>query len=299
MRLDSFDLNLLVAFEALVQERSVTRAAARLNLTQSAMSAALNRLRLSFQDELLVQSGKKMIPTQHALALMPDVSDTLVRLKGLIAASTLFDPATSKRSFRVNASDYVTTVLLAPLTASLQKIAPNVCLLLSLPDVQSTARLESGEIDLLLSPENFMRSDHPRELLFEEDFVVVGSADNDLLESYLTLDAFLSAGHIIVRISNEDTFVERALAQLLPQRRIEVVAQSFIQAPWLLRGTNRLSVMHKRLAEVTAPQLGLKIAPLPIYLSPMEQMMQHHGARSRDAGLFWLRDQIRQFAAHI
>lgn len=296
MRLDSFDLNLLVAFEALLQERSVTRAAERLNVTQSAMSASLKRLRESFQDDLLVQHGKKMIPTQHALALAPEVTEALAQLKGLIASSTRFDPGSSKRRFRVNASDYITTVVLVPLVEALQEEAPGIRLELSLPGTQSTSLLESGEIDLIITPEEFLESDHPRELVFKERFVVVGSVKNPVMAIPMTREAFLESGHVGVRISNQDTYIENALFKLFPSRRIEVTAQSFIQVPWLLRGTNRLSVMHERLAKACAPVLDLAFAEPPFPLPIMHEMMQHHGARANDAGLSWLRDRIRQFA---
>jgi DNA-binding transcriptional LysR family regulator len=296
MRLDNFDLNLLVVFDILLEERSVTRAARRLNVTQPAISAALRRLRDSFQDELLVLHGKKMIPTQHALTLAPEVSAELVRLKGLLATSTRFDPAKSRRRFRINASDYITTVLLVPLVKELQRDAPGIRLDLSLPDSDSRIRLEAGEIDLLLTPDEFMEGDHPRELLFEERHVVVGWCKNPSLGSSMTLQQFLNCGHVAVRISDQDTFIEAILRKRFPERHIEVSAQSFIQAPWLLRGTQRLAVMHERLAKVTAPVLDLKIVEPPMDLPLMREMMQHHSTRSQDAGLTWLRQRIKQLA---
>ena len=296
MRLDKFDLNLLVAFEVLLEERNVTRAAQRLNVTQSAMSASLKRLRESFQDELLVLHGKKMIPTQHALNLAPEVSSALMRLKSLIATSTRFDPATSRRRFRISASDYLTTVLIGRLIELLQVEAPGIRLNLSLPSSQSTPRLEAGEIDLLLTPEEFMIGDHPRELLFEERHVIVGWRKNPVMRAAMTQETFLDCGHVAVRISNQDTFIESILLKLLPERRIEVSAQSFIQVPWLLRGTARLSVMHERLAKVTAPMFDLAIAEPPFPLPLMREMMQSHVARSNDEGLVWLRERIKQFA---
>ncbi|MXP45753.1 LysR family transcriptional regulator [Allopontixanthobacter sediminis] len=296
MRLDNFDLNLLVAFEVLLEERSVTRAAQRLNVTQSAMSASLKRLRGSFQDEILILHGKKMIPTQHALTLAPEVSITLMRLKTLIATGTGFDPATSKRRFQINASDYITTVLLVPLIEHLQVEAPGVRLNLSLPSSQSAARLEAGETDLLLTPDEFLDSDHPTELLFEEKHVVVGSKGNPALSGPMSIERFLKCGHVAVRISNQDTFVETILKKLAPERRIEVAAQSFIQVPWLLRGTNRLAVMHERLAKVTQPIFDLAVVEVPYELPLMREMMQHHISKTRDTGLSWLREKIVRLA---
>jgi LysR family transcriptional regulator, nod-box dependent transcriptional activator len=296
VRLDNFDLNLLVAFETLLEERSVTRAAERLNVTQSAMSAALKRLRESFQDELLVLHGKRMVPTQHALTLAPEVGAALVRLRSLIATGTGFDPATSKRRFQIDASDYITTVVLVPLIALLQEEAPGVRLDLSLPNTESNRRLENGEIDLLITPEEFLESDHPRELVFDEGHVVVGCRDNPVFRRPMTREAFLSSGHVAVRIFGRDSFIENILSKIVPGRNIEVIAQSFIQVPWLLRGTRRLAVMHERLASVSAPVFGLAIRDAPFELPAMHEMMQHHITRSNDTGLAWLRDRLTQSA---
>lgn len=296
MRLDNFDLNLLVAFEALLEERSVTRAAERLNVTQSAMSASLKRLRMSFNDELLILHGRKMRPTPHALALAPDVSATLVRLRSVITTSTRFDPATSNRQFRVNASDYITTVLLSPVIEILQLEAPGVRLDLSLPDRQSWARLEAGDIDIILTPDEFLQSDNPRELLFEEHYVVAGWRENPMMRRPLSQEQFLNSGHVGVRIAGKDAFIEMDLKRIMPERRIEVWAQSFIQVPWLLRGTYRLSVMHKRLAKMMAPALDLAYVNPPFDLSVMKEMMQYHVTDTNDAGLRWLRTRLMDYA---
>ncbi len=292
MRLDNFDLNLLIAFNVLVEERSVTRAARRLNLTQSATSAALKRLREAMQDEILVQHGKKMIPTPHALRLAPQVSGAIAQLRSLISASAAFDPAASTRRFKVEASDYITTILLVPLLSLLAREAPGVRLDLTLPTAGSSERLSNGDLDLLLTPEDFMPPDHPRELLFEERHVVVGWSGNPVMQSGLTEADFFASGHVAVRISGRDTFIESALRKYGERRRIEVTAPSFIQAPWLLPGTQRLALMHERLARLVAPRLSLSIAEPPVELPIMREMMQYHTARTNDAALAWLRQQL-------
>lgn len=297
MRLDNFDLNLLIAFDILVEERSVTRAASRLNLTQSATSAALKRLREAMQDEILVQHGKKMIPTPHALRLAPQVAAAIAQLRSLISASAAFDPRTSNRRFKIEASDYITTVLLVPLLSVLTREAPGVRLDLSLPTGGSSERLSNGELDLLLTPVDFMPPDHPKELLFEERHVVVGWSGNPLMQRPMTEAGFFASGHVAVRISGRDTFIEGALRKFGERRRIEVTAPSFIQAPWLLPGTHRLALMHERLARLVAPRLSLSIAEAPIELPIMREMMQYHSARSNDAALAWLRQQLLTIAS--
>jgi DNA-binding transcriptional LysR family regulator len=296
MRLENFDLNLLVAFDALLEERSVSGAARRLNLTQSAMSAALKRLREALGDPILSQHGKAMVPTPHALALAPEVSVALDALRRLTSPSAEFVPATSSRIFRVAASDYIATVLLAPLIKALEAEAPFLRLDISLPADDTPARLAKGEYDLVLTPEDFIEPGHPAELLFEEAHVVVGCASNPLLAAPMTPEAFASAGHVAVRIDGRNTHIENELDRLGLVRRVEIHAPSFVQAPWLLPGTRRIALMHERLARLMAPLLGLSIAEVPFALPPMREMMQFHATRAQDAGLRWLRERLSALA---
>ena len=296
MRLDGFDLNLLLAFEALLEERNVTRAAGRLNVTQSAMSASLKRLREALGDPILSQHGKAMVPTPHALALAPQVSEALAVLRRLVQP-TAFDPLTSARIFRIAASDYIATVLLAPLLKDLEREAPAVRVEISLPSHSTSARLAQGDFDLLLTPEEFIDPDHPAELLFEERHVIVGCRYNSMLSRPLTLDDIAAAGHVAVSIDGRDTYIERECDRLGLVRRVEVHAPSFIQAPWLLPGTARIALMHERLAELMAPLLGLRIAEAPLELPVMREMMQYHATRRSDEGLKWLRSRLKRLAS--
>jgi len=135
MRMKGFDLNLLVALDALLSEQNVSRAAERLNLSQPAASAALARLRTYFQDDILSVSGRRMLPTAHADSLAPLLADAMQAVERLLSTSAEFDPATSQRTFRIVASDYITTVLLTPLLPKLERLAPRVRLELHLPRI--------------------------------------------------------------------------------------------------------------------------------------------------------------------
>ena len=296
MRLDNFDLNLLVAFDALLAERNVTRAARRLNVTQSAMSASLKRLREALGDSILVQHGRSMVPTPHAAALAPEVASTIATLRSLISAGTAFDPATADRRFRIAASDYITTVLLVPLLRSLEHEAPFVRLDVTLPADATSARLANGDYDLILTPEDFAEPSHPTELLFEERHVVVACARNRQLRARITPEQFARAGHVAVMIDGHNTFIEDALDGLGIARRIEVRAPSFIQVPWLLPGTCRIALMHERLARLMAPGLDLQVIEPPVPLPVMREVLQYHSSRQKDAGLSWLRAKLRQLA---
>lgn len=297
MRLDNFDLNLLVALHALLEECNVTRAAERLHLSQPAMSAALRRLRVAFNDDILVAHGKTMVPTSHAQSLAPVVAQALVSMQSLVSSSTVFDPKTSQRLFRIAASDYISTVLISPLLAELEADAPSVRLEITAVNVDSLLMLERGMIDFMLTPEQFLAPHHPKQLLFEERHVVVGWKDNPVFSKPLTEDAYYSCGHIAVEIAGRPSFAEEKLRVGGDRRRIELVASSFTMVPWMLPGTSRLAIMHERLAMVMRPLLPLAFAPLPFAMKPMREMIQFHNARSGDGGLQWMLHRLKRQAA--
>lgn len=288
MRLEHFDLNLLIALHALLQEKSVTRAAKRLNITQPATSAALRRLREAFKDDILVAHGKKMMPTAHALGLLPLVENAIATMQALIATAATFEPATSQRMFRIVASDYVTTVLICPLLADLAAEAPNIRLEILAPSPDVTMRLEEGSIDCLVTPEQYLSPEHPRLLLFEERHVVVGWKGNPIFRKKITEAIYQSCGHIVVELDRAQTFIESQLRMRGDHRRIEVVAPSFTIVPSMLPNTNRITLMHERLAKAMLPKFPLAIAPLPFEIPLMREMIQFHQAREADAGLRWL-----------
>ncbi|MEJ2128493.1 MAG: LysR family transcriptional regulator [Woeseiaceae bacterium] len=301
MRLKGLDLNLLVALDILLDERSVSRAAERLHVSQPAASAALGRLRDYFKDELLVLHGKRMIPTSYAGSLQPEVKRILADIDGMILMSAEFDPRRSERVFRFMASDYITTVLLIPLASELERVAPGVRLDARLPDDAIQLEFERGEIDAMLVPEEFTLRQHPSEMLFEEPHVVVGWKENPIFEGPLGADEFFEAAHVGVRIGPdmEPTFTERKLESLGRARTMAVFAPNFSVVPWFLVGTHRLAVMQQRLAETFKTVLPLKTAPLPFEFSPMRLMAQYHSARTADMGLRWLLDRLRELAAVI
>ncbi|MEL1250985.1 LysR family transcriptional regulator [Aurantiacibacter gilvus] len=296
MRLDNFDLNLLVAFDVLMQEQNVTRAANRLNVTQSAMSASLKRLRESFQDDILTQHGKRMIPTPFALTLQPDIAEKISELRALIARQGRFDPASSERHFRIAASDYITTVLLVPLLNSLAREAPSIRFTFELPGPASQLSLGNGELDMMLTPEIFIVPNHPSELVFEERHVTVAWTGNRAVGETLTPETFVSSGHVGVNVSRRFTFAEEWFNQQGIERRIEVNAASFIQSPFLVPETMRLCVMHERLARYMAERLPLRILETPFPIPPMREMMQFHATRKEDPGLLWLRGKLSEMA---
>jgi LysR family nod box-dependent transcriptional activator len=300
VRFKGLDLNLLVALDVLVETRSVSAAAKRMHLSQPAMSAALSRLRQYFGDDLLVLNGKRMYPTAYAEALGPLLKDCLRGLDVLLSSPNNFDPATAQRTFSVVGSDYATAAVLVPLVTRLEASAPGIRLEILSPNDDSASQLAEGKVDLLITPDSFIHPDHPAELLYEEEHVVVGWSSNPVFEQPLTEESLFAAGHIAVSFGRERTasFADRQLATMGKVRRIEVTAASFTAVPWLLRGTQRLGLMHARLAKAMAEFFPIAYAPLPFEFPLMRQMVQHHQARTHDEGLRWLRGELAAVAGY-
>lgn len=298
MRLKGLDLNLLVALDILLEERSVSRAAKRLHLSQPAASAALGRLRNYFQDDLLVLHGKRLIPTSFAENLLPELKRVTRQIDDLISMSTEFDPALSERLFRFMASDYLVTVLMTRVLAMLATRAPRVKLDMRLPEDSVYQVFERGEIDLMLIPEEFLSANHPALLLFEEPHVVVGWEGNPLLGKKITRSGFFAASHVAVTLgpNRDPSFTERNMEKLGMQRKIDVYAPHFSAVPWLLLNTPRLAVMQERLARKFTQVLPLKMAPLPFAFPIMRLMAQFHSARESDQGLKWFMRLLQESA---
>lgn len=298
MRFKGLDLNLLGVFDTLMRSRSVSRAAEQHNLSQPAISSALKRLRDYFDDEILVTQGKRMFPTPHAESLWPQVRESLQSIETLIATSIKFDPARSQRTFKLCASDYMATAVFAPLSRRLAVEAPQIRLELLLNDEQSHAQLELGQIDLLVTPDGYLAGDLPSEHLLDERHVVVGWSGNPVFAAGLDEAAFMAAGHVQLAIGYLRTrvFSDRVLEMQGRRRRIDVTASSFAIVPWLLFETNRLALMHERLARAMALYHPIAIAEIPFEFPIMREMVQFHPARASDPGVIWLREQLHREA---
>lgn len=295
MRFKSLDLNLLVALDVLIEEKNVTRAAERLNVSQPAMSAALSRLRQHFNEPLLVLHGKRMVPTAAAMMMREPLKELLKDADALITKVTHFDPTTSERQFRIITSDYLLAVLFPELTQTLYQIAPGITLECFQPTGQAHQMLDRGDIDIILTPEEHVSPDHPAELLFEEKYVVVGWAKNPILKNgVISKDEFFNARHITVEIGQlaRTSFSETQLHNQHRERKIDMKVSSFLIAPEMVVNTTKITVMHERLALLFAQRLDLAIVDLPFKFPVMREMVQFHESRRHDVGLRWLIDQI-------
>ncbi|MFV0645291.1 MAG: LysR family transcriptional regulator, partial [Sphingomonadaceae bacterium] len=265
MRFERLDLNLLVALDIMLQEKSVSLAADRLCLSQSATSSALGRLRDYFEDDLLVLKGRQMVLTPRAEELIEPVRDVLERIRSTITVAPPFDPATSDRTIRFMASDYITEVLLADQFRSFEHMAPNMRFEVQPMAVSPVEFLERGMIDLLLTVDFALSSDHPVREMFLDDFVVIGDRSNSALEGEVTQKLYHQLGHVTIRFgrSRVPAFEDWYLRRQNKQRRVEVVAPTFLAQPALLMGTRRIATIQRLLAERFTRTHDLVIRELP------------------------------------
>ncbi len=299
MRFQRLDLNLLVALDVLLEERSVSLAADRLCLSQSATSSALGRLRDYFKDELLVLKGRQMVLTPRAEELVEPVRAVLEQVRTTIAIPPEFDPATCDRQIRIMASDYATEVLLADVLLHLSRIAPHIHFEIQAMASEPVDSLERGQIDLLMTVDFLLSTDHPSEILFQDDYLVVGDAANPALAGPLTQEGYFNLAHVTTRFgkSRMPAFEDWFLRRQKQARRVEVVAPSFLSLPGLVIGTDRVATMHRKLAERAIRQLPLVARELPFDIPPIRQGVQWHLSRKHDEVIQWVVSQIRGIAA--
>lgn len=298
MRFDKLDLNLLVALDALLQERSVSLAAERIHLSQSATSSALGRLRDYFGDELLVLKGRNMVPTARGEGLIAPVRALLEQIRETITVPPPFDPATSTRRLAIMASDFSIDVLLARALLAFADEAPGVTFEICPLADDVVDELVRGRADVLISIDTTISSDLPSAFLFEDDFVAVGWTDNPALAGGMTMDLYQTLGHVVTRFGKSRTpaFEEWAIRSQVVQRHVQVVAPDFTSVGTFLVGSQRIATVHRRLAQQMIGHLPLKIMEMPFQIPRIRQMAQWMPSSANDPAIGWLVSRLQALA---
>ncbi|MDX8444757.1 LysR family transcriptional regulator [Mesorhizobium captivum] len=288
------DLNLLVALDALLAERSVTRAAARVGLGQSAMSYNLGRLRELFRDELLVRSADGMRPTPKALALATPVRAVLTGVATIALEQRGFEPATAERRFRIAIPDSLESTLLPRLLGALAAEAPSIAV-----QVRSTDRfavldlLDRGELDLGIGVFTEGDTTHKRRVLYPEGYLCLYPPDLVQVSAPITLNEYVSLPHVLAS-SREDPrgVVDDALALLGQRRRVLLSTPHFLAIPHLLRPVGAIATLPAALAQSFVQQFQLATSKLPFDLPSFQVSMLWHASYDRDPAHRWLREKI-------
>jgi len=298
----SIDINLLVALAALLEERNLTRAGEKINMSQPTMSGALARLRRHFADELLVRDGRQYRLTPLAEQLLPDVRDALRQVERTLEARPEFDPATSTRTFSLAMSDYAVTVLVEPMVRRVHELAPDVSLELNPipPDMQENDR-GMLQHDLLIAPMGLgYRFPGEREEIFRDRFVCITDPANPrLVGGALTLEDLGELPHAAPTFGQPGLLnpAERALDDLQVTRHVQVTTVGWMPIPFVVAGTDLVAVVPERLARRVAATAGVHVCEAPFGLVELVEAAWWHPTRRADPALRWLRS-IASEAAH-
>jgi DNA-binding transcriptional LysR family regulator len=301
MRRDRVDLNLLIALDALLHERNVTRAAARLRVGQPAMSASLARLRRVFSDPLLARTGRGFALTPLAQSLIQPLEAVLADVENMLTLRPGFDPAADVHSFTVISSDYITFILLRHLIPALNAEAPRIAIRIQPLSEDFQQVIERGEADILIAPAEFDQRLHRlrHHRLFEERYVGVVWAGNPEVGEILTLEEFCRIPQLDSDPTQFGSVHANRLKQLGIHRNVEIVTQSFVMSPLLLRGTRLLAIVHERIALEMALVSGYRILELPLDLGTLAETMYWHPRMDSDPAHRWLRDRVATLATGI
>jgi len=301
MDLHLFDLNLLVALDALLRECNVTQAGNRLNLSQPAMSGALARLRGHFQDELLVSVGRRMVRTPLGDALVEPVRDILLQVRGALESRSGFDPATSTRHLKIAASDYVIAILMADALRRVRCEAPHITFDLRPLGPRAEEGLDNADLDFLIAPASAEFEAHASEVLFEDTFTCVAWSGNSAVGDTLSPEDYLSLGHVVVNVGESPVgnIDEVYLRRTKRRRRVEIATPSFFLAPQLVVGTDRIATITTRLALKYAEILPIKLVPLPIEIPVLVEVLHWHRAHHQDPAHLWFRQVLKAAVAAL
>jgi DNA-binding transcriptional LysR family regulator len=293
MNLGAINLNLLVALEALLSERSVTRAARRLGVTQPAMSNSLAQLRALLNDPLFHRRAHGLEPTARALALSEPLQQGLRLLAGAFEPQR-FEPSASLQSFVVEASDYVEFVLLPPLLQRLAAEAPGVRVEVrpwGLHEVPSS--LGRGEADLMIGFYDEVPARHRQRILFEEEYVCVVRKGHPRVGRGLTLERYLELGHVLVSQRGDTPgSVDRALLRKGKRRHVAARVSHFLMVPMLVRRTDLVAALSRRVAEPFADALGLNLFEPPLSLPRGKIGQVWHERLDQDPAQAWFRGVV-------
>ena len=287
------NLDLLVTLETLLVEQNVTRAAARLHLSQPAVSAQLNRLRHEFDDPLLIPAQRGMTPTAKAMELLDPLRQALDQVRATVATHKNFDPAKAKLTVAIACTDYLQAAVIKPLVLKLRMRAPGVRVALRNLDMpQLETQMARGDVDLaLMTPQAAPRNLRSRHL-FDERYVLIGRRKHPRLRNGITVEEFAQLEHVVVSLDGGGfvTPVDNALTALGHRRNAVLSAASFLFVPEIVSHSDFVALVPERLVRDRADKLKVMDCPFPVegFAVGMVWHERSHG----HSGQRWIREAI-------
>jgi len=296
MNISEFDLNLLVVFEAVLAEGSISRAAARLDLSQPAVSNALARMRKATGDRLFVRLGNAVVPTPYAQGIADPIRQALASIRNSLSESQGFDPATSERAFAIYVTDLGEVYFLPTLLARLSKLAPGVRIsTLPMPNEAAQDALKSGSVDLAIGNLPDFRAGFYQQRLFPDHYVCAMRRDHPVIGQRITTRQFAAASHAIATPAGTGHgVILRTLMEHGLEHRIVLQVQNFLVLPNIVATTDLLAIVPHSVGSQLSRYNDIKLLPVPIPIPPFDIKQCWHERFHDDAGNRWLRQQFAE-----
>ena len=296
LNLRSVDLNLLTVFEALLREQNLSRVAEQLGMSQPAVSAALQRLRLTMKDELFVRTRSGMRPTPRAIAAQAAVAEALALISEALSMEQVFSPATAEREFSLLADGYMEMAALGPLLRALQGSGAGLRLRNEVLDQQDVAKaLSRLEYDAVI---DFVRIESDKvcsALLGEQELVVIAAGAHPRIAGSLSAQQYFAEGHILLRQrSRYRSQLELALGGQKLERRVDLHVQHFAAMPSVVEQTDALASMPRELARRYAAAYDIQVLPFPLPVPPIPVWLMWPLSLNGDAGHRWFIELLRR-----
>jgi DNA-binding transcriptional LysR family regulator len=289
------ELNLLMVFDAIMTERSITRAAHRLSMTQPAVSNAVSRMRLVWKDELFVKNGRNIQPTLHAQNLWDQVREPLISLTDAVDPKS-FNPATAKRTFRVAVNDIVVDMAWAELRCTIEKEAPGINIhAVPYTIVNTNQVLEDAEVDMVIGVTGVISNTFRADFLFSPIYICIMNHEHPLAKADLSLQEFAAADHLLVSLSGDITgYTDQVLLQHGLSRRVAVTVNHFSSVADLIQRSNLICVIPVSAVakEIIAGDIAATMPPIEIM--PQQISAIWHKRQDKDQGLIWLREHFKR-----
>jgi DNA-binding transcriptional LysR family regulator len=297
MDIRAVDLNLLKAFDALMTERAVTRAAGRIGLSQPAMSHALSRLRALFADALFVRTAAGLEPTARGREIAPLVAMAIEHIDAALRLGNGFDPAVSAATFTAGMAEYAEVALVGPLAHAFARAAPGATLrLLPATGRELAEQLERGAIDVGVAHVNNLPAHIEATVLLRDPFVVVARHDHPAAARPMSLEAYAAQNHVLVSPRGATTgALDRILVDFGLKRRIALLVATYLAVPAALAGSDLIATVPRRVAEQIAANAAIAITPLPIDFTTTVSMAWHRRAAA-DPAQSWFRTLLTDAA---
>jgi DNA-binding transcriptional LysR family regulator len=293
LNIKNIDLNLLAVLDALLDERNVTRAAARLGYTQPTISGMLTRLRDLFGDPLFVRTQRGLLATPRAQALAIPLKQLLADSQRLVVRD-VFDPASAEMIFNISSNDYMQHALLVPFVKVLRREAKQIQLAIAPPIIEGLSEaLARGQIDLAVTIPEFAMSDLPSRLLYRERYVVAVRRQHPLAHlKAMTAESFCSYDHVLVSPTGGsfDGPTDRALARLRLRRKVRYSVPSFLVMPDILQTDDLVALVPSRLIRENDKRLAV-LKP-PVEVPGFDVIAVWHPRVDKDMAHRWLRGRL-------